>query len=211
MPHGKRLPSGDRGDRRLQRRAKFFCALFFKFIGKQILILIIYYQSFMKIKSRTKKAIGILAILMAVGFLRAQQVTPHQIPVGDDKAKVEWVRSNPDAYQALGGQVSGTTVAAPAQMTEAEKTAWLASHPQPQTGNVSSIDQPTVMPWGSHDKAAWIAAHPREWAAMNTDTRIRVSRADFNALPANKRQAMQNDPNYVIVDAPTTATSTSNH
>lgn len=156
-------------------------------------------------------------LLLSMGALRAQKAESGQIPVGDDKAKAEWVKTHPEAYRALGGQTSGTTVAAPAaRMTEQEKIAWIAAHPNQYGESVSNSQQSagttaTPQPWGSGDKAAWIAAHPREYAAMTADTRIRVTRAEFNALPANKRSAMQNDPNYVIVDAPNTATSTTTH
>jgi hypothetical protein len=48
---------------------------------------------------------GFLAILLSVGLAKAQTVTPTQ-PPGDEKAKQEWIKSNPEAYRQMGGQVS---------------------------------------------------------------------------------------------------------
>lgn len=157
----------------------------------------------MKIKSKTKMAIGILAFLLSVGLLQAQQVTTGGIPTGNGQTKEQWIKSNPDAYKAAGGQLDGADVA-----KKKEATA-LASTPQSEA--IAPIAA-TTHPWGADEnKAAWIAAHPREYAELTADTRIRVTRDEFNALPANKRISMQNDPNYVIVDAPKTATSTTTH
>jgi hypothetical protein len=41
-------------------------------------------------------------------------------------------------------------------------------------------------------------------SASPVDTRTRISRAEFDALPAAKRQAISNDPNHVIVETTST-------
>jgi hypothetical protein len=132
------------------------------------------------------KAMGLLFMLLTIGLVKAQSLTPveparqgdqavpHWDAAGYDAQKTQWVNENPDLYN---------------QMLNGKETV------QPQVNTA---------PWGApENKAAWVAAHPQEYAAMAQkveDTRQRITRAQFNAYPADKQAAILNDPNFVIIE-----------
>lgn len=160
----------------------------------------------MKINSKTKKAIGILVVLLSMGYLKAQNAVPNAFPVGDEKAKQEWIKANPDAYRSLGGQLQDTD-------GQKKKVATTEVASTPEAVKIAASPQP----WGANEnKAAWIAAHPAQYAQLANqpvdapsvvveplnETRIRISRDEFTALPADK-QASVLSGNFLIVDKPT--------
>jgi hypothetical protein len=135
-------------------------------------------------KQFTMKAMGLLAMLLAFGWVQAQNsepVTPkadplselNASPAGYDAAKTDWVATHPKEYDALNG------VTAKAAGDQAK-------------------------PWGAEaNKEAWITAHPREYAemvAVPADSRIRMSKAEFNAFPVEKQAAIKNDTKFIIED-----------
>lgn len=133
-------------------------------------------------KHFTFKAIGLLALLFACSLLHAQNgnvSTPKADPMtqlatdpaGYDAAKEKWVATHPQEYKAM------------------------------EQSNARVSDQ--AMPWGApENKEAWIKANPAEYAKMsaNTDNRQRISKAQFEAYPAEKQAAITNDPNFIIED-----------
>lgn len=48
--------------------------------------------------------IGLLAILMSVGLLKAQNVSTNQLPFNDEKSKAEWIKAHPSEYAKMTGQ-----------------------------------------------------------------------------------------------------------
>jgi hypothetical protein len=129
-------------------------------------------------------AMGLLLGLLSMSYVQAQSLTPAE-PIrngslgdpsveaaGYDAHKAQFVAENPEQYnEMIGTQVKDNT---------------------------------KVQPWGAEEnKERWAAEHPREYAELQqaaADNRTRVSRADFNALPVAKQQAMQNDPKFLIID-----------
>ena len=89
---------------------------------------------------------------------------------------------------------------------DAHKAQFVAENPEQYNAMIGNQDKAnaSVYPWGSDEnKERWAAEHPAEYAALQqaaVDNRTRVSRADFNALPAAKQQVMQNDPKFIIID-----------
>jgi hypothetical protein len=130
------------------------------------------------------KAVGLLVMLVSIGFVKAQSLTP-----------VEPVRQGELADPSLD-----------AAGYDAHKAQFVAEHPEQYNqlvGNQTK-DQVTPTPWGNpDDKDRWVAEHPREYAEMMqpaADNRTRISRAEFDALPAVKQQAIKNDSKFLIVD-----------
>jgi hypothetical protein len=136
------------------------------------------------------KAMGLLILLLTMGYVHAQTVAPTrgqgldnpQINADEyDEYKTMWVQENPEEYAAL-----------------------------------SSVRQPKDSPNGTHRDAAWttpeekqrwIADHPREYAelmeaqkAVKEEVRPTMTRAEFNALPAGRQQAILNETNTLIID-----------
>lgn len=130
------------------------------------------------------KAMGLLVMLLSIGFVKAQSVAPVESP-----RQVELANPSVDAAGY-----------------DAHKAQFVAEHPDQYNqlvGNQAKV-QATPSPWGSaENKDRWVAEHPREYAEMlqsATDNRIRISRAEFDALPAAKQQAMKNDSKFLVID-----------
>jgi hypothetical protein len=135
-------------------------------------------------KQLLSKAMGLLALLLSIGYVQAQSLTPAE-PIRPnsgnvdaanyDAVKAQFVAEHPEQY----GQMNG----APAKVV---------------TENQNSL------PWGSpENKTQWISTHPTEYAEMNKtgeDFRTRITRAQFDAYPAEKQQAVLNDQNILIID-----------
>lgn len=131
-------------------------------------------------KQFTMKAIGLLTLLLAFGWVQAQKTeTPSPIFQADpnsesyDATKEDWVAKNPQAYQAM-TQTAEKAVEAP------------------------------VAPWGApENKTQWISEHPREFAAMTaarTDNRTVLTKAQLATFPAEKQAAILKDSNFLIID-----------
>lgn len=129
-------------------------------------------------------AMGMLLGLLSVSYVQAQSLTP-----------AEPIRS---------GSLADPSVEAAGY--DAHKAQFVAEHPEQYNEMIGNQvkELPKGNPWGSDDnKERWAAEHPREFAELQqtaVDNRTRVSRAEFNALPVAKQQAMQNDPKFLIID-----------
>ncbi len=130
-------------------------------------------------------AMGMLLGLLSISYANAQSLTP-----------AEPIRS---------GSLADPSVEAAGY--DAHKAQFVAENPQlynEMVGNQQVKTLPASNPWGSDEnKERWVAEHPREYAALQqsaVDNRTRVTRAEFNALPVDKQQAMQNDANFIIID-----------
>jgi hypothetical protein len=139
----------------------------------------IYHLTVEKMKQFSFKVFGLLALLLAFGVAKAQNSEPAQQlkELGADvstydAAKAEWVATHPEAYQSL----------------------------EQQNARVAE----EVMPWGAaENKANWVAAHPEEYAQYAksvNDTRVRMSRTEFNGLSAEMQAKVMLDSNIVIID-----------
>jgi hypothetical protein len=115
--------------------------------------------------------------------------------------KEAWIAAHPIEYKRLTGHY--VTPEENAKQALKEKEAYYAAHPANNARQGAS-----TLPWGApENKAAWVANHAREYEHMSAspvDTRTRISRTEFDALPAAKRQAISNDPNHVIVELTST-------
>ncbi|HEX2898273.1 MAG TPA: hypothetical protein VHS96_00995 [Bacteroidia bacterium] len=132
------------------------------------------------------KAMGLLIMLLAIGYVKAQSLTPQE-PIRQ------------------GGLADPSVDAAG---YDAHKAQFVAEHPEQYNqmiGNQTIKEvTPQGYPWGApENKESWIAAHPREFAEYTqklTDNRVRMTRAEFNAFPAAKQEAILKDANYIIID-----------
>lgn len=143
-----------------------------------------------------KKMLNIkkLGGLVAFGFLCAPAFaqTPSQngMPF-DESTKQAWIKAHPAEYNQMTNQ---TVERSTAPMTEAAKKAWINANPAEYARQTNA----TVYPWGTEsNKSAWVAAHPAEYETF-VKGKTFVTRAEFEALPAGKQQAMLADPNYVV-------------
>ncbi len=57
--------------------------------------------------------IGLLAILLSFGIMRAQSSVSNQLPFKDDKSKAEWIKTHPAEYAKMTGQVTTKKEARP--------------------------------------------------------------------------------------------------
>jgi hypothetical protein len=135
------------------------------------------------------KAMGLLILLLTMGYVHAQTVAPArgegldnpQITADEyDAYKIKWVQENPEEY------------------------ALLVSMRQKDNQNGSH----RMAAWTSpEEKEKWIAEHPREYAefmeaqkAVRTEVRPTMTRAEFDALPVGRQQAILNETNTLIID-----------
>jgi hypothetical protein len=134
------------------------------------------------------KAMGLLMLLFTMGYVHAQTVAPTrgdgldnpQIATGQyDEYKTNWVQQNPKEYSQL---MSGDKV-------KENQAAGIATWSTPE------------------EKERWINENPREYARLmeaqkdvKAQPRPTMTRAEFNALPAGRQQAIINEPNTLIID-----------
>jgi hypothetical protein len=124
----------------------------------------------MSIQSTTAKTMGFLAILLSVGLAKAQNVAPTQPPTGE-KAKQEWITSNPEAYRQMGGQVS-TKKERPAQAAPAAN----AERPANDPNRVENLN-----------------------SAPSSLDRAPLTEEQFNALPVARQQMILANPETYTV------------
>lgn len=126
------------------------------------------------------KVMGLLLMLLTLGYVQAQSIAPAE-PVrqggladpsvetaGYDAYKAQWVAEHPEEYQALDQQ--GTKPA---------------------------------LPWSTpEDKERWAAEHPAEYQKLvgqqPTDTRVRMSKQEFNNLDEAHQRRVRMDSNVVV-------------
>ncbi len=132
-------------------------------------------------KQFTLKALGLLALLCAFGWVQAQKTElPSTLndaatnPAGYDAAKADWVASHPKEYQAMDQNTAAKVVA------------------------------PAATPWGADEnKDQWVAQHPREYAEMmapKTDDRIIMTKSQLATFPAEKQAAIKSDPKFNVIE-----------
>ena len=125
-----------------------------------------------------KNVLMLGAILLVGSSVFGQDV--KQIPDFSSEAeKAAWIQAHPTDYERLAGEK--VTITAPEFKTQAEKDAWVKSQ---ETAKVNVIISTEA------EKNAWLIANPNVTF---------VSQEEFDKLPADKKAAMLNDANYVIV------------
>ena len=126
------------------------------------------------------KAIGLLTLLLAFGWMQAQKTeAPGTIFQADPTS---------ESYDAT-------------------KEAWVAKHPQEYQAmdqGAAKVDETAVAPWGApENKPQWITQHPREFAEMSNarmDNRNVLTKAQLATFPAEKQAAILKDSNFLIID-----------
>lgn len=126
------------------------------------------------------KAIGLLTLLLAFGWLQAQKsesANPltelNSNPAGYDAAKETWVGTHPAEYAAM-NQATVPTTEAKAQ------------------------------PWGAaENKDRWISENPRAYAELTAkaaETRTVLTKEQLATFPAEKQAAILKDANFLIIE-----------
>ena len=132
--------------------------------------------------------------------------TPHQ----KDLRKEEWIKNNKEEYVRMGGKVK---VSEPEKTNSNLQTAKIIEPTKTQLKDdygpiASPLSDKSLSKMNNNPYVEIITADEKnEWIKNNKaiydigtskSSKIQVSKAEFNALPSDKQNAMRNDPNYII-------------
>lgn len=127
-----------------------------------------------------------LGVFLAFGLLCVpafSQVSGGQSLPFDENTKNEWIQTHSAQYQQMLG-LSGAGTTAPMELTEAQKRA--------------ALGLPDLNDRGERLVPEPIAENPVVYSA--SQMKQKISRAEFEALPANKQQSVLNDPKFIIYE-----------
>lgn len=143
----------------------------------------------MKINSTL--TIGLLAILMSVGLLKAQNANSNQLPFNGEKEKAAWIKAHPQEYAKMTGQGTARKevrqVPPGATLSNAERPANDPNrvenlHPQRPANDPNRVEnlakQPTTLDRKpmtetefnalSKERKAYVLAHPEIYTVIKT-------------------------------------------
>jgi hypothetical protein len=131
-------------------------------------------------------AIAVFGFLCAIAFSRVsgQQNLPF-----DENSKQVWVQTHSLEYRQMLGLTS-PGISGPTQMTETEKLDYMRAH---NMGNPPPVHERPV-----RNTPELVVENPQVYNATNM--KVKILRADFEALPQAKRQSVLNDPRFVIIE-----------